>query len=151
MNPGPTFRAAMTCALTLAAGASGLNAAGVAVLKEWSFHRDCSARPVVYSRIIDSHGPYLRLVTGSGNVDILRTKLADYLEVPQSIPSRLMEEKDIASLRAALAAMNGFSARYPMSAPVLEPARKALSAHVALFDAGEVRFEGAWMERSELA
>lgn len=141
----------MACALVSAAGAGGVRAAGVAVLKEWSYHRDCSARPVVYSRIIDSHGPYLRLVTGSGNVDILRTKLADHLDVPQCIPACLVEEKDIAAMRTALAAMKEFSARYPLSAPLLEPACKALSAHVALFDAGEVRFEGQWMGKDEFA
>ena len=57
-----------------------VHAGGVAVLKEQSFHRDSTATPVVYLRIIDSHGPYLRIVTSRGNVDIHRSKLADYIE-----------------------------------------------------------------------
>lgn len=142
--------AGMTCMLAMVVGASGVHATGVAALKEWDFHRDCSARPVVYSRIIDSRGPYLRLVTERGNVDILRTKLAGFIEVPDDIPACLMEEKDVAPLRKALAAMTGFSKRYPMSERLLGPPSGALAGHLARFDAGEVRFEGGWMGRSEL-
>lgn len=139
------------CAVALVIGGSVVHAAGVAVLKEWNFHRDSSAKPVVYQRIIDSHGPYLRLVSGSRNVDILRSKLVDRVEVPDLIPQFLMEEKDVIPLRDALAAMSGFAVRYPSSASLLDPLLQAVSGHLARFDAGEVRFEGTWLGREELA
>ena len=138
-------------ALALVMGVGSVDAAGVAVLKEWDFHRDCSAKPVAYQRIIDSRGPYLRLVTGGRDVDILRSKLADWIEVPAVIPQCLMEEQDVAPLRDSLAAIKRFAARYPRSAPLLEPVLGGVSGHLARFDAGEVRFEGAWIGRTELA
>lgn len=136
----------MACAM----GVTGARAAGVAVIKEWDFHRDSTAKPVVYLRIIDSHGPYLRLVTRSGNIDIPRSRLANHIEVPDSVPSLIMEEKDVSFLRTELSAIRAFSARYPLSAGWLEPLAGSLAGHLARFDAGEVRFEGNWMRRNEL-
>lgn len=142
--------AGMACLAALAMGVAGARAAGVAIIKEWDFHRDSTARPVVYLRIIDSDGPYLRLVTRKGNIDIHRSKLANYVEVPDSIPAHIMEENDISSLRIQLAAIKRFSIRYPLSAGLLEPLFTALAGHIARFDAGHVRFEGSWMARNEL-
>ena len=142
---------ASATALVLAAGISNCPAAGVAVLKEWSFHRDSTAKPVVYRHIIDSHGPYLRIVGGKTNMDIFRSKLVDRIEVPNSIPANLAEEEDVSSLRESLAATQAFSKRYPLSAPILHPVVSALSAHLALFDAGQIRHEGTWFTREALA
>jgi len=150
-SPGFHFlRVSAVCLLAFVVGVSGVRAAGVAVLKEWDFHRDSTAKPVVYLRIIDSHGPYLRLVTRRGNLDIPRSKLANQVEVPDFIPSRIVEEGDAVSLRTHLAAIRKFSARYPLSAALLEPPADALAGHLARFDAGEVRFEGSWMARNDL-
>lgn len=129
----------------------GARAAGVAVLKEQTFHRDSSAKPVTFLRIIDSNGPYLRIVNGSRNIDIQRSKMVNCIEVPDQIPPTISEEKDLADLRQSLADMTKFSTRYPLSAPLLESLITALSEHIARFDAGEVRFEGDWMTRIELA
>jgi hypothetical protein len=142
---------ASATALVLAAGMVGSQAAGVAVLKEWSYHRDSTAKPVVYRHIIDSHGPYLRIVANKGNVDIFRSKMVDRIEVPDSIPASLKEEEDVSSLRESLAAMQAFSKRYPLSAPMLHPVVSALSAHLSLFDAGQIRHEGTWFTREALA
>jgi hypothetical protein len=142
--------AGVSCLLAFATGVPEARAAGVAVLKEWNFHRDTTAKPVVYLRIIDSHGPYLRLVTRRGNLDIPRFKLANHIEAPDSIPSRIMEEGDAVSLRTQLLAIKRFAARYPLSAGLLEPLSDALAGHLARFDAGQVRFEDNWMTRNEL-
>ncbi len=139
----------MSCLAAFAMGVAGVQAAGVAVIKEWNFHRDATARPVVYLRIIDSHGPYLRLVTRRGNIDIPRSRLANHVEVPDSVPVLIMEQNDVYSLRTQLAAIRGFSVRYPLSAGLLEPLVTALAGHLARFDAGDVRFEGSWMARNE--
>lgn len=143
----PPAAIAVICAVS----AGNTRAAGVAVLKEQVFHNDASARPVVYTRIIDSNGPYLRIVHGGTKLDILRSKLVARVELPDAIPAMIREEKDIASLRVTLAALREFTTRYPKSLPFLEKQTQSLAGHVARFDAGEVRFEGTWITRNELA
>lgn len=128
-----------------------LQAGGVAILKEQSFHRDSTATPVAYIRIIDSHGPYLRIVTSGGNVDIFRSKLADYIETPSSIPLSIQTEADAAPLRAWLSSIQRFSARYPRSSAMLAQCTGTISAHLERFDSGRVRFEGVWITPEELA
>lgn len=146
-SPGHPFAIVCVCAL----GVCGARSAGVAALKEQVFHRDSSARAVVYSRIIDSRGPYLRIVSGSSNIEILRSNLVARIELPDRIPASIMEEKDIAPLRETLADMRKFTARYPRSAPVLKQQSGALASYISRFDLGDVRFEGTWISRNELA
>ena len=138
-------------ACVLALGVCSARSAGVAALKEQTYHRDLSARAVPYSRIIDSHGPYLRIVSGGTNVDILRSKMVARIEVADGIPKNIMEEEDIAALRETLGDLRRFSARYPRSTELLNSQITALAAHVHHFDVGQIRFEGSWMSRSELA
>ncbi len=126
-------------------------AAGVAVLKEQFYHRDSTARAVAFTRIIDSHGPYLRIVSGKMNVDIQRSKLAEFIELPDRIPPSIMVESDISSLRQILADMRKFISRYHRSGKLLESHASALAAHVARFDEGQIRFEGLWLSRDSLA
>ena len=134
-----------------AAGLCGARAAGVAVIKEQYFHRDSSARAVVYSRIIDSRGPYLRIISGGANVDILRSNLIARIEMPDAVPASIMAEEDIAPLRETLTDVKKFTARYPRSKPVLSQQAGALASYISRFDAGDVRFEGAWVSRKEFA
>lgn len=132
-------------------GVSRAQSAGVAALKEQIYHRDVSAKAVPYTRIIDSHGPYLRLDIGSTNINILRSKMVARVEVADGIPATIMEEKDIAHLRETLGNLKEFTARYSQSTGLLKPQIAALTAHIGRFDAGEVRFEGIWISRIELA
>ena len=126
-----------------------VHAGGVAVLKEQSYHRDSSATPVVYLRIIDSHGPFLRIVTSRRNVDIYRSNLADYIETPSSIPQSIQTEADAAVLRTWLSSIEAFSTRYSRSSALLAPCEETISAHLERFDSGEVRFEGSWIPPEE--
>lgn len=137
-------------AIALALGGCDARAAGVAALKEQTFHRDSTARAVAYSRIIDSRGPYLRIVSGGRNIEILRSNLVARIELPDGIPHSIMEEEEIAPLRELLNDVRNFTARYPRSIPVLKQQYGALVNHVSRFDIGDVRFEGAWISRSEL-
>lgn len=148
MNPPrhPALVLITTAWLTVTA-----HSAGVAVLKEQTYHSDASARPVVFTRIIDSNGPYLRIVNGGTKLDILRSKLIERVELPDALPETIREEAEIAPLRETLAALLRFTAKYPRSLPFLEKQTGSLAAHVARFDAGEVRFEGTWITREELA
>lgn len=154
-NPSnPTMTAPLHPALVWIATAwisGSAHAAGVAVLKEQTYHSDASARAVVYTRIIDSNGPYLRIVHGGAKLDILRSKLIERVELPDALPETIREEAEIASLRETLTALRRFTAKYPRSVPFLEKQTASLAAHVARFDAGEIRYEGAWMSQEELA
>lgn len=138
----------IACAFAL--GVSGARSAGVAILKQQSYHRDSSAVAVVYSRIFDSRGPYLRIASGSRNIDILRSNLVARMEVPDSIPAAIDEEKDLSPLRRTLTDLKSFTARYPRSAPLLEKTIASLSTHISRFEMGEIRFEGAWTSKEEL-
>lgn len=144
MHPSPKTRLFVALAF-LVCSAHG---DGVAVLKRQPHHRDESARAVSYWGIADSRGPWLRLFTPGGNLDIGRSKLADRIELPDGPPRMVMEEHDISRLRGSLKDMRRFAARYPLSAALLEPEIAAAAAHVAKFDAGEIRFEGRWMSRT---
>lgn len=126
-------------------------AVGVAALKEQPFHRDSSARAFVYSQILDSRGPHLRLVGSRRNVEILRTHLVARIELPEAIPDRLLEEHDVTPLRELLTDVRNFTTRYSRAEPVLRPYYDSLRGHINRFDAGNVRFEGNWMTRKELA
>jgi hypothetical protein len=142
--------AAVWLAACVAPGSMVL-AGGVAVIKEQPYHRDSSARAVAYQRLIDSSDPWLRLVTHSGNIDIARTKVVDWMEVDESVPPSLLEEHEIVPLRHTLRDWRAFANRYPRSQPLLDPSIGALAGHIERFDKGEVRFEGAWITRQNLA
>lgn len=133
----------------LTAFAAPALADGVAVLKEQPFHRNLTARTVIYRRIIDSNGPWLRIVTARGNIDIGRSKLVDWMELPDGPPESVTGEDDISRLRDALATMREFAGRYPSCAALLAPEIAVAEAHVARFDSGEIRFEGIWMRPGE--
>ena len=135
----------------LAFGICGARAAGVAVLKVQAFHADASAKAVVYSKIVDSDGPYLRIVNGDKDIDILRSNLAARIEIPEGIPDSIMDEKDLAPLRVMLSDVQKFIARYPQSAPLLGKSELALKDHISRFDRGQLRFEGVWNSTSKLA
>ncbi|MEY3895082.1 MAG: hypothetical protein RLZZ214_601 [Verrucomicrobiota bacterium] len=146
-SPGQPI--AIVCAF--AWGVCGARSAGVAAIKEQTFHRDSSAKAVVYSRIIDSRGPYLRLVSGGVNIDITRSKMVARIEMPDGIPESIMEEEDIAPLRETLADVRAFATRYPSSARLMAQQIAALDSYVSRFEAGDVRHEGAWMSRNQFA
>ena len=112
-------------ALIMAGGV--VRAGGVAVLKEQPFHRDSTAKAVVYQRI-STTGPYLRMVTYRGNTDIPRSKMVDRIEFPDPPPPMLIEESDLALFRNSLTAMTRFASRYPASAPLLKPEMEAITA-----------------------
>jgi hypothetical protein len=130
--------------------ASGIVCAGgVAVLKEQPFHRDSTAKAVVYQKILAT-GPYLRLVTFRGNIDVTRSKMVDRIEFPDPPPPMLIDEGDLAPFRNSLTAMTRFASRYPASTPLLKPEMEVVSGYLDHFDAGDVRFEGKWIAKNEI-
>lgn len=124
---------------------------GVAILKEQVFHQDSTAAALVFTEIIDSHGPFLRIVNGHSGMNVLRSKMVDRIEVPREIPPLIEKEEDIAPLRKAVAELGIFCKRYPNSQPLLEATISVLEAHIGRFDDGLVRFERAWIARERKA
>ena len=149
MMDGSRHRAVPAGILALVMTSAGALAEGVAVLKEQPFHRDSSAKAVAYRSLAVS-GPYLRLVTGRGNVDIKRFKMVDRIEFPDPPPRLLTEPDDLGVFRESLAAMQRFASRYPASARLLQPEMEVVSGYIDRVDAGEVRYEGKWIARDEI-
>lgn len=137
----------MMVLLALPAGAA--RADGVAVLKEQPFHRDLTAKAVMYRKIADSRGPWLRIVTPRGNLDVGRSKLVAWMDLPDGPPRSVEREHDVSHLRDALGEMKRFARLYPATRPLLAPEIAVAEAHLARFDAGEIRFEGVWMSPVE--
>lgn len=149
-RPVSGIRVALAMAAMGFMGTAGVAAgAGIAVFKEQPYHRDSTATAVAYSRVIDSPGPYLRFVAGGRNVDVLRSKLAAYIELPDGVPANITGDEDITPVREALGSLKDFAGRYTKSAPLLAPRIEGLAAHVAQYDAGKLRYQGVWMEPSE--
>lgn len=147
MKPA-SLQFAIVCAFAF--GISGANAAGVAALKEQTFHDDSSARVVVFTKIFDSDGPYLRIVSGDTDIDILRSNLAGRIEFPDGIPDSIKDENDLTPLRVMLTDIRKFIAQYPRSAPLLKKEAAALADHISRFEGGEIRFDGAWISKGKL-
>ncbi len=120
---------------------------GVAVIKQQSFHDDASAKPVIYSQIIDSQGPYIRIVSGQKDLQIERSTLAGYVEVLKELPATITNDAECAPLKSSLSSLMAFSTKYPKSAPVLQPQIKSLTDYLGKIDAGHVRYEGVWMTK----
>ena len=133
-------------------GAMGLvRGQGVAILKNQVYHRDSTATALAYSEIIDSRGPYLRLVMGEESVNVFRSKLVDRIEVPRTIPENIEKEADVSDLRTAEQELGAFAKKYQNSVPLLEGTIKAIGAHIAKFDGGQIRFEENWMSKERKA
>jgi hypothetical protein len=132
-----------------AIAAAFAHADGVAVFKEQPFHRDKTARAVVYERIIDSNGPWLRVVTAGRFLDVSRSKLVGWIELPGPLPKSVTVENDLAAFRFALSDMRSFAQRYPAAGRLLREEITLLETEIACFDAGGIRVEGRWMTREE--
>ncbi len=122
---------------------------GVAILKNQPYHKDRLAKAVIYQKLITS-GPYLRIVTRTGNLDLGISKLAAHLEFPPPPPPLLMEPQQIAPFRSSLALMRTFASRYPASAPLLQPEIDVIAGYIDRFSHGDVRFEGKWIAREQI-
>ncbi len=120
---------------------------GVAVLKQQSFYDDASAKPVIYSQIIDLQGPYIRIVSGQKDLHIERSTLAGYVEVLKELPATITNDAECAPLKSSLSSLVAFSTKYPKSAPLLQPQIKSLTEYLGMLDSGQVRYEGVWMTK----
>jgi len=121
------------------------------MLKQQEFHSDDSATPVVYSKIIDSPGPCLKIVSGKKELLIERKKLVGRVDVLAAMPTSITTERECAPIKSSLASLQAFSSKYPKSAPLLQPQILVLSESVSKFEAGQIRYEGVWMSSLDYA
>lgn len=131
--------------LVWSAAVSQAPAAGLAAIKEQPFHEDTSAVVLPFTRIIDSGGPYLKIVAEEKESNITRSMLVCRLDLIGEVPQEIRTDRGIAPVRSCLADMRAFAARFPGSRPVLEPKIRSLEEHVRHFEAGKVRHAGQWI------
>jgi hypothetical protein len=135
--------ALLTCAQSVAVGA------GVAALKEQTFHQDASANVVAYIELKDIGSPFIKINTGSQELTIDRQKLAGKVEVLSALPPNITNESDLDIVRKAAKEYRDFSAKFPKSAPLLANHITALDAYIQTFESGKARYNGKWMPKEE--
>jgi hypothetical protein len=128
-----------------------LQGAGVAALKDQSFHNDSAAKPLVYSEMIDHGAPLVTFQVGGKKVTIERSKIAATVEVPTSVPNQILDETAIAPLRKSLNELTEFTNRFSQIRPLLSKHLDSLSSHVNNFDAGKIRYNAEWKSKQEYA
>ncbi len=122
---------------------------GVAVFKDQNYHADSSANPIPYTEFVDVQGPFVKLIFGLKEQTIDRAKFVARIDVLSAIPAEITNETEIQILRKSLAETKAFAAKYAKSAPILQKQIESMTAHIAQFEAGKVRYSGRWIPRAE--
>lgn len=136
--------------LISASGVSTSLATGIIALKEQSFHADASANILIFQEEIDDgRAPFVKFVTGSGQVLIDRIKIVAKVDVPDAIPDNITDDSHIEPLRKSLDELSEFSKRYQKSSKSLATYIASLSKHISLFDSGSRRVYGKWLTSQE--
>lgn len=137
---------------TLALSVSLSPAAGIAALKEQSFHSDAAANILAFqNKVDDGSAPFVKLETPKGILSIDRLRIAALVEVPNSIPSNITDEAQLAPLRKSLEELSTFTRRFPKSTPALADSVTVLSNQISNFDDGHRRINGKWLTSQEFA
>lgn len=123
--------------------------AGLAAIKEQTFHQDAGANVVAYSALKDDGSPSIKIETGSKSFTIARQKLAGKVEVLPSLPATITNETELEIVRTSAKEYRAFSAKFPKSAPVLSSHINALDACIKEFEGGKARYNGEWMPKEE--
>jgi S1-C subfamily serine protease len=125
--------------------------AGVAALKEQSFHSDKSAKPFAFTDVKDSGTPVLNFKIGGATQNIEKAKVAGIVHLPAELPQTILNEEDIKPLRKSLDEIKSFATKFPKCEPTLHVYIESYSTYVKNFDAGMVRHESKWMTKAEFA
>lgn len=144
------FLTVLVTAFVIIIGSQIVEAAGIAAIKEQTFHSDESAKLVVYSELKGEGTPSIKIVTGSKVFSINAIKLAAKVEVLSSLPINILSNDQLQTVRASLVEIQSFTKRFPKSATLLENQTKALSDCIKKYDEGKVRFRGHWIDKNEM-
>jgi S1-C subfamily serine protease len=71
------------------------------------------------------------------------------MELLSTLPENILSPDDIQPLRNSLDALLKFTSKYPKSAQLLATQAGTLKAHIAKFEAENVRYHGSWMARTD--
>lgn len=125
---------------------------GVAVFKEHPFYSDKLAQPLTYSTFSLVPGdPFMKIVTGGKERVVPSTTFVAHIDVLSRLPDSITDEAEAKPLRDYLASLKSFAAKYEKSAQMLQPQITAVTAHIAKFEAGSVRYKGDWMSKDAYA
>jgi hypothetical protein len=128
-----------------------LNAAGIAMLKEQTFHGDASAKPVVFGSMTDSGASFAVLEAAGKKTSVEKSKIVAVLHVPDAVPGRITEEAELEPLRKSLTEMGEFIKRFPQTQKLVANQMQALAGHIEKFERGHLRVGGTWMTKAEYA
>jgi hypothetical protein len=122
--------------------------AGLAAIKEQSFHQDAGANIVVYSTFKDS-GISVTIETATRTFTIQPKQLAGKIEVLSTLPVNITTDTELEPVRKAAKEYRDFSTRFPKSATVLTPHITALDSCIKEFEGGKARYNGEWVSKEE--
>ncbi len=123
--------------------------AGLAAIKEQSFHQDAGANIVVYSTLTVS-GPSVKIETANRTFTIDSQKLAGKIDVISALPANITTERELEPVRKAVKEYRDFSIRFPKSAPVLAQNITTLDAYIKAFEGGKARYNGEWWPKEDV-
>jgi hypothetical protein len=122
--------------------------AGLAAVKEQSFHDDAGANIVVYSTLKES-GPSVKIQTANQTFTMERQKLAGNIEVLSSLPANITTDTELEPVRMAVKEYRNFSTRFPKSTPILSAHITSLDNCIKEFEGGKAKYNGKWMPKEE--
>jgi hypothetical protein len=122
--------------------------AGLAAIKEQTFHQDAGANVVAYSSL-KNDGLSVKITSGSKAFTIEPKKLAGNIEVLPTLPAEIIADADLQPVRKAAKEYREFTARFPKSAPILANHISSLDNCIKEFEGGNARFNGKWMPKGE--
>ena len=123
--------------------------AGLAAIKEQSFHQDAGANIVVYSELKES-GPSVKIETTNRTFTIERQKLAGKIEVISTLPANITSDTELEPVRKTAKEYRDFTTRFPKSAPLLSQHITALDTCIKEFEGGKARYNSEWMPKEQV-
>lgn len=142
---------AVWCLSLVIIAAGTVRAAGVAALKEQSFHPDDLAKPVVYLSMKQQEQGVWKIVTGGSTITVEQAKVAGFIDIPSQLPDEITTDKEAEPLRDFVAELKDFAKRYPKCEPLLREHVTGFSEHLAKYDKGMVRHGGKWITKADFA
>jgi hypothetical protein len=122
--------------------------AGLAAIKEQTFHHDAGAKIVVYDTIKVS-AISVQIITPQKEFFIEPRMLAGSIEVLSALPSSITSDTELEPVRNAAKQYSDFATRFPKSAPILASHISALGDCIKNFESGNGRYNGVWMPKAE--
>jgi hypothetical protein len=122
--------------------------AGLAAIKEQSFHQDAGAHIVVYSALKDS-GISVTIETTTRTFTIQPKQLVGKIELLTTLPANITSDTELEPVRKTAKEYRDFTTRFPKSAPLLSQHIAALDTCIKEFEGGKSRYNSEWMPKEQ--